>query len=125
MLLTQDLERNSQEATNLRSKVLILKTQIENISQENGHLRENMKSEINSLQQEIITLRNSMQSVNEENDNSLLKQKITSQERSYFNLEKRIKFSATENYTWRHCLVIIKMEIRALITHTTLPIKLI
>ena len=68
MLLTQDLERNSQEATNLRSKVLILKTQIENISQENGHLRENMKSEINSLQQEIITLRNSMQSVNEENE---------------------------------------------------------
>ena len=68
MLLTQDLERNSQEATNLRSKVLILKTQIENISQENGHLRENMKSEINSLQQEIITIRNSMQSVNEENE---------------------------------------------------------
>ena len=108
MLLTQDLERNSQDATNLKSKELMLKTQIENSSQENAYLRENMKSQINSLQQEIISLRNSMQSVYEENEKmenynrglnneiSLLKQKISSQEHSYFNLEKRFKLSASE-----------------------------
>jgi hypothetical protein len=77
-LLSQDLDLKSQEQTGFKSKELMLKSKIENSSQEVSYLRESLRSQVNSLQQEILTLRNTLQNVYEESEKLL---KIESKEK--------------------------------------------
>lgn len=107
-LLSQDLDLKSQEQTGFKSKELMLKSQIENSSQEVSYLRESLRSQVNSLQQEILTLRNTLQNVYEdienlENKNRSLSSEIVQlrnrleySENSSTSLEKKIKIFASE-----------------------------
>ena len=113
-----------QEVKGLKSKDLMQRSQIDNLSLEINYLRESLKSQVGNLQEEIVTLRAGLKNMHEENesiaeqyrkavsDTSQFRYRLSSSEASVFALKEKSALMKND----RNCMTLLIKKIQKLVT---------